>query len=87
MTMINNGVAPGAHTKHMFKKHFAPKFENHPIKPHALILIDFSHPLAKRGLMQLCDSVLRNNTTLTASKVISWRSVTHMRFLAFSHQY
>ena len=26
------------------------------------------------------------NTTLTA-KVISWRSVTHMCFLAFSHQY
>ena len=30
--------------------------------------------------------VLRFNATLTA-KVISWRSVTHMRFLAFSHQY
>ena len=30
--------------------------------------------------------VLGFNATLTA-KVISWRSVTHMRFLAFSHQY
>ena len=30
--------------------------------------------------------VLGFNTTLTA-KVISWRSVTHMCFLAFSHQY
>ena len=30
--------------------------------------------------------VLGFNATLTA-KVISWRSVTHMYFLAFSHQY
>ena len=30
--------------------------------------------------------VLGFNATLTA-KVISWRSVTHMCFLAFSHQY
>ena len=30
--------------------------------------------------------VLEFNATLTA-KVISWRSVTHMCFLAFSHQY
>ena len=30
--------------------------------------------------------VLGSNATLTA-KVISWRSVTHMCFLAFSHQY
>ena len=30
--------------------------------------------------------VLGFNATLPA-KVISWRSVTHMRFLAFSHQY
>ena len=30
--------------------------------------------------------VLVFNATLTA-KVISWRSVTHKRFLAFSHQY
>ena len=30
--------------------------------------------------------VLRLNATLTA-KVISWRLVTHMCFLAFSHQY
>ena len=30
--------------------------------------------------------ILRFNATLTA-KVISWRSVTHMCFLAFSHQY
>ena len=30
--------------------------------------------------------VLRFNATLTA-KVISWRAVTHMCFLAFSHQY
>ena len=30
--------------------------------------------------------VLRFNATLTA-KVMSWRSVTHMCFLAFSHQY
>ena len=32
------------------------------------------------------DVVLRFDATLTA-KVISWRSVTHMCFLAFSHQY
>ena len=31
-------------------------------------------------------AVLEFNATLTA-KVISWRSVTHMCFLAFSHQY
>ena len=31
-------------------------------------------------------AVLGFNATLTA-KVISWRSVTHMCFLAFSHQY
>ena len=30
--------------------------------------------------------VLWSNATLTA-EVISWRSVTHMCFLAFSHQY
>ena len=33
-----------------------------------------------------CRVVLGFNATLTA-KVISWRSVTHMCFLAFSHQY
>ena len=33
-----------------------------------------------------CLVVLGFNATLTA-KVISWRSVTHMCFLAFSHQY
>ena len=30
--------------------------------------------------------VLEFNATLT-TKVISWRSATHMRFMAFSHQY
>ena len=49
-------------------------------------LIDLHHHVLK-----LCKTlgwlvVLRFNTTLTA-KVISWRSVTHMCFLAFSHQY
>ena len=34
----------------------------------------------------ICLFVLGFNATLTA-KVLSWRSVTHMCFLAFSHQY
>ena len=41
-----------------------------------------SHALFEVGWLV----VLEFNATLTA-KVISWRSVTHMCFLAFSHQY
>ena len=44
-----------------------------------------------KRVVALCEKdgwlvVLGFNTTLTA-KIISWRSVTHMCFLAFSHQY
>ena len=54
----------------------------------------FSHNVFKRLILQIRKSqgllgnlvVLGFNTTLTA-KVISWRSVTHMCFLAFLHQY
>ena len=43
---------------------------------------------AARPLTGFCGwlIVLRFNATLTA-KVISWRSVSHMCFLAFSHQH
>ena len=55
--------------------------------------IKMGHLLSEtRSLGQILDSqcswlvVLGFNATLTA-KVISWRSVTHICFLAFSHQY
>ena len=40
----------------------------------------------KNGVFKRWLVVLGFNATLTA-KVISWRSVKHMCFLAFSHQY
>ena len=47
------------------------------------IIPTFNNP-AEEGFGWLV--VLGFNATLTA-KVISWRSVTHMCFLAYSHQY
>ena len=45
-----------------------------------------NRPAARRNRPDGKLVVLEFNATLTA-KVISWRSVTHMCFLAFSHQY
>ena len=55
----------------------APKHTQQPIKMHIL-------SVAKHRFGWLVVSDF--NATLTA-KVISWRSVTHMCFLAFSHQH
>ena len=46
----------------------------------------FPKPSSLGSLNYWLLAVLRFNATLTA-KVVSWQSVTHMFFLAFSHQY
>ena len=55
---------------------------DHIIISHPSNELSFRKHLERASLLV----VLGFNATLT-SKVISWRSVTHMCFLAFSHQY